>query len=276
MVTSAEALIRWRDPVRGLVPPDRFIPVAEADADVIDRLTMWVAETGVAHYRRLAALGSEIQICINISGRNLQSLDFPDRMAGVLERMSAPQGSIGLEITESVAMDDLDATMAVLTRLRLKGFPVAIDDFGTGHSSLAALRRMPFSVIKIDKSFVGELATSNDSLTIVRSVIQLARDMGLTSVAEGVENAETVRLLTELGIDSLQGYYFSRPLPFDGFAAWLRTWSRSHAAHAPNCTRDRWSASQSILSLREAQRRSNLHRKCALMFEIASSLRFSQ
>jgi EAL domain-containing protein (putative c-di-GMP-specific phosphodiesterase class I)/CheY-like chemotaxis protein len=229
-VTSAEALIRWRDPSLGLVLPDRFIPVAEADTHVIDRLTMWVAEAGVAHYRRLAALGTEIQICINISGRNLQSLDFPDRMAGVLERMSAPQGAIGLEITETVATHDLDATTAILTRLRLKGFPVAIDDFGTGHSSLAALRRMPFSVIKIDKSFVGELETSNDSLTIVRSVIQLARDLGLTSVAEGVESAETVRLLTELGIDRLQGFYFSRPLPFDDFAAWLHTWSRSHAA----------------------------------------------
>jgi EAL domain-containing protein (putative c-di-GMP-specific phosphodiesterase class I)/CheY-like chemotaxis protein len=234
VVTSAEALIRWRDPSLGLVLPDRFIPVAEADADVIDRLTMWVAETGVAHYRRLAKLGSAIQVCINISGRNLQSLDFPDRMAGVLERMSAPQGAIGLEITETVAAHDLDATTAILTRLRLKGFPVAIDDFGTGHSSLAALRRMPFSVIKIDKSFVGELETSSDSLTIVRSVIQLARDMGLTSVAEGVENAETVRLLTELGIDSLQGFYFSRPLPFDEFAAWLRQWSRSHASRAPS------------------------------------------
>lgn len=233
VVTSAEALIRWRDPSLGLVLPDRFIPAAEADTDVIDRLTMWVAESGAAHYRRLAELGSEIQICINISGRNLQSLDFPDRMAGVLERMSAPPGAIGLEITETVATHDLDATTAILTRLRLKGFPVAIDDFGTGHSSLAALRRMPFSVIKIDKSFVGELETSSDLLTIVRSVIQLARDMGLTSVAEGVESAETVRVLTELGIDSLQGFYFSRPLPFDEFAAWLRTWSHSHAAHAP-------------------------------------------
>ena len=162
VVTSAEALIRWRDPSLGLVLPDRFIPAAEADTDVIDRLTMWVAESGVAHYRRLAELGSEIQICINISGRNLQSLDFPDRMAGVLERMSAPPGAIGLEITETVATHDLDATTAILTRLRLKGFPVAIDDFGTGHSSLAALRRMPFSVIKIDKSFVGELETSSE------------------------------------------------------------------------------------------------------------------
>ena len=236
-VTCAEALIRWRDPALGLVLPDRFIPAAEQDTRVIDRLTMWVAETSVGLYQRLAELGSEIQICINISGLNLRSPDFPDRMADVLDRVSAPPGSIGLEITESVAMHDLDATAAILSRLRLKGFPVAIDDFGTGHSTLTALRRMPFSTIKIDKSFVSELETSSDSLTIVRSVIQLARDMRLASVAEGVATAGTARLLTEMGIDSLQGFYFSRPLPFDGFVAWLRKWrehgTRGNAAAYP-------------------------------------------
>jgi len=122
-------------------------------------------------------------------------------------------------------MHDLDATASVLTRLRLKGFPVAIDDFGTGHSSLTALRRMPFSAVKIDKSFVSELETSKDSLTIVRSVIKLAHDMGLASVAEGVGTADAARVLTELGIDGLQGYYFSEPLPFSGFAAWLKGWA---------------------------------------------------
>jgi EAL domain-containing protein (putative c-di-GMP-specific phosphodiesterase class I) len=230
-VTHAEALIRWRDPVRGLVLPDQFVPIAEQDAELIDRLSMWVAETGAAHYLRLAELGSTIHISINISGHNLRALDFPDRMTALLERMAVPSGAIGLEITESVAMgDDLGTTATILTRLRLKGFALAIDDFGTGHSSLTALRRMPFSVIKIDKSFVAELETSSDALMIVQSVIQLAHDMHLTSVAEGVATASVARVLTELGIDSLQGYYFSRPLPFDGFVAWLREWTRGHAA----------------------------------------------
>jgi EAL domain-containing protein (putative c-di-GMP-specific phosphodiesterase class I)/CheY-like chemotaxis protein len=231
-VKRAEALIRWRDPARGLVGPDQFISVAEQDRAVIDRLTMWVAETSVSHYRRLADMGSGIQICINISGQNLRSPDFPDRMAGLLERHSVPQGALALEITEGVVMHDLDATTPVLTRLRLKGFPVAIDDFGTGHSSYWKLRRMPFSAIKIDKSFVSELETSKDSLTIVRSVIQLAHDMGLASVAEGVGSADVARLLTELGIDSLQGYYFSEPLPFNGFAAWLKDWAGAGEAPA--------------------------------------------
>jgi EAL domain-containing protein (putative c-di-GMP-specific phosphodiesterase class I)/ActR/RegA family two-component response regulator len=224
-VSAAEALIRWRDPVQGLVAPERFIAAAEQDADLIDRLTMWVAETGVTQHRRLAGMGLAVRVFINISGRSLRLLDFPDRMVAALQRMSAPPEAIGLEITESVAMDDLDVTADVLTRLRLKGFPVALDDFGTGNWSLTALRRLPFSAIKIDKSFVGEVETSDESLTIVQSVIRLARDLGLASVAEGVSSAGAAQLLTELGIGSLQGHYFSPPLPLDRFAAWLRGWA---------------------------------------------------
>jgi EAL domain-containing protein (putative c-di-GMP-specific phosphodiesterase class I)/ActR/RegA family two-component response regulator len=228
-VQRAEALIRWHDPKRGLIPPDAFIPIAESDETVIDRLTMWVAETGASHYQRLARIGCQIQICINISGCNLQSFDFPDRIAALRERMAVPPEALGLEMTETVAMHDLSTTATVLTRLRIKGFSVAIDDFGTGHSSLTVLRRMPFSAIKIDKSFVQDLLTAEDSMTIVRSVIQLAHDMRLLSVAEGVENAAVAQCLTELGIDALQGYYFSRPLPFDDFVDWMK---RSHDARA--------------------------------------------
>lgn len=227
-VTRAEALIRWRDPVFGLMLPDDFIPIAEQDDAVIDRLTMWVAKTSLAHHRRLAELGHDIQISVNISGRNLRSADFPDRMSAMVRHVAMMPGAIALEITETAAMHDLPETAAVLTRLRLKGFAVAIDDFGTGHSSLTALRRMPFSSIKIDKSFVGEMHSSSDSRTIVRSVIQLARDMHLACVAEGVANAASAQMLTELGIDSLQGFYYSPPLPLDGFATWLDWWSKQN------------------------------------------------
>lgn len=229
-VERAEALIRWCDPIRGPVLPDAFVAVAESDGAVMDRLTTWVAETAAQHYRRLAELGEPVQICINISGCNLRDADFPDHMAALRERMSVPWGGLAIEITESVAMYDLDATASVLARLRLKGFAVALDDFGTGHSSLTTLRRMPFSTIKIDKSFVQDLLTSNDSLNIVRSVIQLARDMRLSCVAEGVENAEVAARLVELGIDAMQGYYFSKPLPFDAFAEWLQ----AHRAANPS------------------------------------------
>ena len=227
-VTRAEALIRWRDPEMGLVSPEQFILVAEQDAGVIDRLTMWVAETGVAQYPEASRAGIGGAGLHQHLGSQPPLARLPGTDGGGAGRMSAPPGAIGLEVTESTAMHDLDTTAAVLTSLRLKGFPIALDDFGTGHSSLIALRRLPFSAIKIDKSFVGELETSNNSLMIVRSVIRLAHDMGLASVAEGVGTAGAVRRLTELGIDGLQGFYFSGPLPFEGFATWLRQW-RSRA-----------------------------------------------
>jgi EAL domain-containing protein (putative c-di-GMP-specific phosphodiesterase class I) len=226
-VAHAEALIRWRCPTLGLVSPEQFVSVAETDEDVIDRLTMWVAQTAAGHHNQLAALGRQIQVSINVSGSNLRSADFADRLAALLHPGLVPPGAIALEVTETVAMHDLDATTATLARLRLKGFPIAIDDFGTGHSTLTALRRMPFSSIKIDKSFIGDLESSRDSLTIVGSVIRLAQDMKLASVAEGVASANVARLLTDLGIDSLQGFYFSPPLPFDRFTAWLHAWSKA-------------------------------------------------
>ncbi|HET7879937.1 MAG TPA: EAL domain-containing protein, partial [Acetobacteraceae bacterium] len=148
----------------------------------------------------------------------------PDRLAALLARHGAPADSVGIEITESVAMHDPQETAGVVTRLRLKGFSVALDDFGTGHSSLTALRQLPFSGVKIDKSFVGEIETSHDSLAIVRSVINLARDLDLECVAEGVGSAAVAQKLTDLGISGLQGHYFSPPLPFAEFIAWLDRW----------------------------------------------------
>jgi EAL domain-containing protein (putative c-di-GMP-specific phosphodiesterase class I)/CheY-like chemotaxis protein len=229
---GAECLVRWRHPTAGLVLPEDFIAIAESDQVVIDQLTQWVIEAAATHWRGLAARGLAVRLCVNVSGRNLHSLDFPDQVAAVLARLAVPPDAITLEVTESVAMRDLEATTDILTRLRLKGFGLAIDDFGTGHSSLAALRRMPFSILKIDKSFICDLVRSQDSLIIVTSLIQLARSMGLTSIAEGVESEEVAARLTELGIGGMQGYHFSRPLPFDAFAAWLEARKRP-AAPAP-------------------------------------------
>jgi EAL domain-containing protein (putative c-di-GMP-specific phosphodiesterase class I) len=224
-VTRAEGLIRWRHPLAGLIAPDDFVPLAEQDQSVIDQLTRWVIAAGVEQHRKLAELGFAVQVCVNVSGRNLRSLDFPDQVAALLETASAPPHAIALEVTESAATSDLRATADVLTRLRLKGLPLAIDDFGTGHSSLAALRDMPFSTVKIDKSFVRDLRQSRDSLIIVQSIIDLARNLRLACVAEGVEEAEIARQLVANGIGALQGFYYSPPLPFDAFVSWLRAWS---------------------------------------------------
>lgn len=220
-VDHFEGLARWQHPSFGPIPPVRFIPAAERNAATIDRLTDWVIEAALGHYRRLAELGYRVPIAVNVSGMNLRTLDFPDRVAVLVERCGAPPSALTFEVTETVAMRDPKATSDILTRLRLKGFELALDDFGTGNSSLTALRTMPFSEIKIDKSFVQDMLTSHDSLTIVKSVIDLARNMRLTTVAEGVESEEVARRLIGFGCDKLQGYLYSRPLPLDRLVAWL-------------------------------------------------------
>jgi EAL domain-containing protein (putative c-di-GMP-specific phosphodiesterase class I)/FixJ family two-component response regulator len=229
-VVRLEALMRWHDPLRGLVMPDHFIAVAEQSEEVIDRLFTWVAESALIVYRQLAILGLPYPIAINVSGRNLHSRDFPDLVAALIENSGAPSTALMLEVTESVAMGDPGSMTDILTRLRLMGFELSLDDFGTGYSSLKALRQMPFSEIKIDRSFVADLQTSRDSLAIVKSVIDLARNMGLASVAEGVETESAARYLVELGVDFLQGYYFSRPLPFAELLKWLQKYSPSIAS----------------------------------------------
>jgi EAL domain-containing protein (putative c-di-GMP-specific phosphodiesterase class I) len=226
-VSRAEGLIRWHHPASLVISPDHFIPVAERSQKLIDQLTQWVIRAALQKHHVLLEHGLDIQVCINLSGRNLHSLEFPDQLADLLREASAPTDAIGLEVTESAAMHDIKATTDILTRLRLKGFSIAIDDFGTGFSSLDALRQMPFSAIKIDKGFVTGLPKARDSLTIVRSVINLAHDLGLGSVAEGVETQEVAELLTDLGCSSLQGYHFSRPLPIDRFVNWCQSWART-------------------------------------------------
>ncbi|HLY54805.1 MAG TPA: EAL domain-containing protein [Stellaceae bacterium] len=217
-----EALTRWRRPVQGLVQPDLFIPVAEQDDATIDALTFWVIDASIALHLRLLAAGYRMPISINVSAGNLRSLDFPDRCASVVERAGVAPSMIVFEITESVATADVRLTTDILNRLRLKGFPLAMDDFGTGYSSLKALQQLPFSELKIDKSFVASAQHSADSVTIVTSVVSLARSLHLECVAEGVETEESAAFLARLGADYLQGYHFNRPLPFDGAMEWLR------------------------------------------------------
>lgn len=221
-VMQVEALIRWRRRDGSVWTPDRFLPAAERDPEVIDKMSTWVIETALVHHRDLATYGFRIPIAVNVSGVNLRSLDFPDRVAELVGMAQLTPAALAFEVTESVAVDDADATVGILTRLRLKGFDIAIDDLGMGHSSLNSLRQIPFSQIKIDKSFIGGILSSHDSLSIVASVIGMARSMQITSVAEGVESAEIAKMLTKLGIDRQQGYFFSRPLAFSDLVDWLK------------------------------------------------------
>ena len=228
-VHHLEALIRWRHPARGIVPPIAFIPVAEQDEALMNRLTSWVIQTALAQYQTLRDRGAAIPIAVNVSGSNLRDLDFPDQIELLLQAAGVPPSALLLEVTESVATSDPAAMLDILTRLRLKDIDVAIDDFGTGYSTLVALHRLPFTELKIDASFVTDIFVSQESLAIVRSVIDLSRNLGLRSVAEGVENEAVAAELRNLGVDLMQGYYFSKPLPPSQLETWLMERQHRHA-----------------------------------------------
>jgi EAL domain-containing protein (putative c-di-GMP-specific phosphodiesterase class I) len=221
-ITGVEALVRWRHPLHGLIPPDQFVGLAE-EIGAIGRLTDWVVGTATAQtVRWQSALPVMLNVAVNISARDVADLEFPDRLEARCWEAGLDPERLTLELTETSAMREAVHMMDVLTRLRLKGFKLSIDDFGTGYSSLVQLQRMPFSELKIDKSFVMQMSTVRSCGVIVEILIDLARKLGLTSVAEGVEDAAALRRLSDLGCDMVQGYHVSRPIAPDripGFAS---------------------------------------------------------
>jgi EAL domain-containing protein (putative c-di-GMP-specific phosphodiesterase class I)/CheY-like chemotaxis protein len=221
-----EALVRWDHPVLGRIPPSEFLPVAESDTATIDALTEWVVGAAVDAYQVLAALGVSVPLAVNMSARNLHDLSWPDRLERRLRAGGMPARHLCLEITESAAFKNAASTMDILSRMRLKGMQLSIDDFGIGYSSLKMLRQMPFSEIKIDQSFVSDATTSRDSRAIVKSIIDLAANMDMACVAEGVETEETAALLEQLGVRDMQGYLVARPMQVAAVPAWLATWTQ--------------------------------------------------
>jgi diguanylate cyclase (GGDEF)-like protein len=220
-VTGVEALLRWNHPVDGLLLPDEFIPLAERSG-LIHPLTAYVLEAACAQCREWRAAGMELSVAVNLSARNLIETDLVERVRGLLGRHDLPPSALVLEITESTIMADPVQVTQVVRRLRDEGLAVSIDDFGTGYSSLAHLRHLPVSEIKIDKSFVFGMLEDPHDATIVRSAIELAHNLHLTAVAEGVESAGARDALATLGCDVAQGYYFARPMAPRDFTAWLR------------------------------------------------------
>ncbi len=217
-LTWAEALIRWDDPTLGPVAPSRFVPLAERHG-LIDELTHWGLRTALRHWLNWREDGLEISIAVNISALSLQNLDFPDLVERMCRGLGVPTECLALELTEG-ATQPLIKLMDTLTRCRIKGIGLAIDDFGTGYSTLAQLRQLPFNEVKIDRSFVADMATQRDSRIIVAAIIDLTRNLGMTSTAEGVESVEQLRLLHELGCDFVQGYLVSPPIEPGALAGW--------------------------------------------------------
>ena len=218
-IHSVEALLRWNHPIRGLVPPDEFIPMAQ-QTGLIKPLTLYVIDEALRQCRAWQDDGLRLAIAVNLSARNLVDVDFPTQVAGLLDRWDVEPGLLEFEITESAMLADPTRTKLILERLSVMGIRLSIDDFGTGYSSLAYLKRLPVSEIKVDRSFVMNMDQDEDDATIVRSTIDLGRNLGLDVVAEGVESEQVWDRLKALGCTAAQGYYLSRPVP----APELRTW----------------------------------------------------
>jgi EAL domain-containing protein (putative c-di-GMP-specific phosphodiesterase class I) len=219
-----EALVRWCHPTSGRIPPAGFLPLAESNTGVIDALTDWVVGAAVKAYQVLGGFGISVPLAVNMSTQNLHDLTVPDRLERRLRDGGMPARNMCLEITETAAFKDASLTMDILSRVRLKGMQLSIDDFGTGYSSLKMLRQMPFSEIKIDRSFVSDATTSRDSRMIVKSIMDLAANMEMRCVAEGVETEETAALLEQLGACDMQGFLIAQPMPVEAVADWLATW----------------------------------------------------
>jgi len=208
---GVEALVRWRTPTRGDVSPAMFVPLAE-QTGLIDALTRIVLTQALAQTATWRAAGLTVPIAVNLSPVNLKSLSFPDEVCAECDRHGVHPTSLVLEVTETATHDDPTMMMDILTRLRLRDLRLSIDDFGTGHSSLAKLHRLPFSELKLDRSFIVEASSSSRALLITKSTIELAHSLGMTVVAEGIEDADTAALLTEIRCDVGQGFHFFRPL----------------------------------------------------------------
>lgn len=232
-----EALARWHHPVRGLLAPDRFIALAEQHG-LMDDLTFCVVRQALDWFvdnfaDRATGASAPTTMSVNISASTLRDAQFVERLSDYCRGSSIEPSRLIFELTETSAMEDPVTSLDILTRLRMKGFQLSIDDFGTGFSSMLQLVRLPFSEVKIDKSFVMTAKRSSESLAVVRSVIELGRSLELRVVAEGVEDEDTLRLLQELGCDVAQGYYLGRPTAGDELLEQLARDSNSGIYSAP-------------------------------------------
>ena len=223
-LAGVEALVRWTHERHGPISPADFIPVAEENG-LIEPLTRWVLATAASDWVAWNRDGLTTDIAVNISPKTLDRLDFPDTMAEICQSHGMPCAFLTVELTESAAQGAIEL-LDTLTRCGLKGMKISLDDFGTGYSSLVQLQRLPFSDIKIDRSFVIDAPKSRDARIIIKAIIDLAHNLGLKATAEGIETEETRQMLLEFGCDMAQGYLFARPMP----AGALKDWASAHKA----------------------------------------------
>ena len=221
-VNGVEALVRWQHPTKGLLYPDEFIPIAE-QTGLIGPLTLWVFERAMLQSCKWLELGLELRISVNLSARNLHDAKFPRQVTELIEAGGIKAEHLRLEITESAIIADRQYTTTMLNNLGAMGVHISIDDFGTGYSSLVYLKQLPVDEIKIDRSFVTGMLQDDSDEVIVRSTIELAHNIGMSVVAEGIEDKAVYEHLVELGCDAAQGFYISKPVSPEAFLQWLKT-----------------------------------------------------
>ncbi len=215
-ISSAEVLVRWRHPRMGLISPDEFIPLAE-QVGLIDSLTMYVLRLALQQSQAWKIAGTPIKLAVNLSAWNLQNDALPGQINSLLTEFDLPASLLELEITESAIFSDLAHAGEILEQIHATGIELAIDDFGTGYSSLSHLKKLPVSYIKIDKSFVMDMDNNENDSAIVHASINLAKNLGLRVIAEGIEHEQTLTKLKTIGCDLAQGFFISHPLPADDF-----------------------------------------------------------
>lgn len=221
LVVALEALLRWRHPKLGWVPPSRFIPIAEETGEIIP-IGRWVLEHACMHLAGWRAIGHhELRIAVNVSARQIRDVELLPAIEHALKASGLPPDALEVEVTESLLIEDPEGVARVLGRLKDVGIRISLDDFGMGYSNLAMLARMPLDILKLDRSLVEEMVRSTRAATVVASIVSLARGLGLAVVAEGVQDHGTRIALTALACDSFQGYLFSQPLTADAVSAQL-------------------------------------------------------
>lgn len=228
LIAGLEGLVRWNHPERGRVPPNEFIPFAE-QTGFMREVTAWVVERGAVFSRALAEAGLNLEVSVNVSALDIQNPDFARELLDVLRRSAADPKRLCLEITESGVVSESEVAIRNLRAIARLGVKLSVDDFGTGYATLKQLQQLPVNELKIDRSFVAGIHRHRGNLTIVRSTIELGKQLGLKVVAEGVESIEELRCLARLGCDEVQGYYLSRPMREAEVAGWVEM---RHALHA--------------------------------------------
>lgn len=219
---GVEALVRWRHPDHGILSPAAFLPQIEKIPELMSRFTLQILEQAGRQWHAWRAEGLDLELSVNLSAASLSTAGFADRILAAAAEQGLPPASLVLEITESASASNLGHTLANLARLRMRGFKLSIDDFGTGYATYAQLERIPFTELKIDISITRELPASRRHTILAKSLLQLAQDFHLTTVAEGIESQACWDTLKGLGCDRGQGYFMGRPMPGDQIPAWAR------------------------------------------------------